>query len=62
MVSADNRIGILYKLYDSKKKGWQIYDVEVEGVSLIRSYKTQFDEILRHGTISDLLVKLEKTD
>jgi len=62
MVSDDNRIGILYKLYDSKKKGWQIYDVEVEGVSLIRSYKSQFNEELRKGSVSDFLAKLSKVD
>jgi len=62
MVSDDNRIGILYKLYHSKKRGWQIYDVEVEGVSLIRSYKSQFNEELQKSSVSDFLAKLAKVD
>jgi len=62
MVSTDNRIGILYKLYHSKKRGWQIYDVEVEGVSLISTYRAQFTEILRHKTTSYFLTKLENSD
>ena len=62
MVSDDNRIGILYKLYNSRKRGWQIYDVEVEGVSLIRSYKSQFNEELQKESVQDFLAKLEKVD
>lgn len=29
-----------------KKQGWKIYDVNIEGVSLIRNYGAQFQKIL----------------
>jgi len=48
----------LFKLWKSPN-GWKIYDVEIEGVSIIRTYKSQFNEILKKGTIEDLLKKLE---
>ncbi len=48
----------LFKFWKSKK-GWKIYDVEIEGVSIIRTYKSQFNQILSKGTIDDLLKKLE---
>jgi len=57
LVSPDNKISILYKLYNSNSS-WKIYDLEIQGVSLIRSYRSQFHEILKTGTFNDLLTKL----
>jgi phospholipid transport system substrate-binding protein len=39
---------------------WRIYDVEIEGVSILLTYRSQFDDILRRGTVQDLLSQLEK--
>jgi phospholipid transport system substrate-binding protein len=61
LVSEDNKIDMLYKLYKSKQ-GWKIYDIEIQGVSLISTYRSQFDEILRKKTVEDLLAKLEKPE
>ena len=61
LISKDNKINMLYKLYKSKQ-GWKIYDLEIQGVSLISTYRSQFDEILRNKTVDDLLAKLEKPE
>ncbi len=61
LTSKDNKISMLYKLYKSKQ-GWRIYDIEIQGVSLISTYRSQFDEILRNKTVNDLLAKLEKPE
>jgi len=58
LVSKDNRISMLYKFYQAQG-GWQIYDVEIEGVSIIQTYRSQFDGVLKTGTIDDLLEKLK---
>ena len=42
-------------------QGWKIYDVEIEGVSVLLTYRSQFNDILKNGTIEDLLSRLEKT-
>jgi len=59
LISKDNKISILYKLY---KAGdiWKIYDVEVEGVSIIQTYRSQFHQVLQNGTINDLLQKMQE--
>ena len=62
LISKDNVIDILYKLYKTKDKKWLIYDLEIQGVSIIKTYKTQFDQVLRSGTIDDLLAKLENPE
>ncbi len=61
LISKENRIGILYKFYRSRE-GWKIYDVEIEGVSIIQTYRSQFNGLLSEGTIDDLLEKLKTDD
>jgi phospholipid transport system substrate-binding protein len=59
LISKGSKIGMLYKFYQSSGQ-WLIYDLEIQGVSIIRSYQAQFKEILRNGTFDDLLLKMEK--
>jgi len=40
--------------------GWRVYDVVVEGVSLVSNYRSQFREILINKTPDDLLEILRK--
>jgi len=60
LISKGNEISMLYKLYPSNNS-WKIYDLEIQGVSIIMSYRSQFNEILQSGTIDDLLDRLEKS-
>ena len=55
----DKKVAIIYKLRKTDKS-WKIYDVEIQGVSVLLTYRSQFDEILSHGTVEDLLSRLEK--
>ena len=59
LIHEDKKVAILYKLRKVAKR-WKIYDVEIQGVSILLTYRSQFDEILRHGTVEDLLSRLEK--
>lgn len=59
LVSKDKDISILYKLHNRDKK-WKIYDVEIQGVSIVVTYRSQFDEMLRKGTVEDFLTELKK--
>jgi len=34
---------------------WKVYDVVIEGVSLVQNYRTQFREILMNKSPEDLL-------
>ena len=60
VIGKENTVEIIYKFYSSSGS-WKIYDVEINGVSLIQSYKSQFAEILKNGTIASLLEDLRKT-
>ena len=60
LISKGKKISMLYKFYNTNNN-WKIYDIEIQGVSIIRSYRSQFNEILQRGTMEDLFEKLEKS-
>lgn len=60
VVSDGKSTVILYKLRKTGQN-WKIYDVEIEGISILLTYRSQFDDILSRGTVKDLLSQLEKS-
>lgn len=51
---------VLYKFYRSRDRGWLIYDVDVLGVSIIQTYRSQFAGELQKGSMELLLQKLKE--
>ena len=39
-------------------KGWKIYDIVVEGVSLVLTYRSEFDQVVRQDGIEGLIKRL----
>jgi phospholipid transport system substrate-binding protein len=67
LISNDKEVAILYKLHKMDEAGrskmneyWKIYDVEIEGISILLTYRSQFDDILRRGGVKELFFQLEK--
>ena len=60
LVSKDKKVTILHKLRKVDKR-WKVYDVEIQGVSILLTYRSQFDDILQKGTVADLLARLEES-
>jgi len=58
LVSKDKKVSILHKLRKVDER-WKVYDVEIQGVSILLTYRSQFDDILQKGTVADLLARLE---
>jgi len=50
---------VVYKLR-SKNDKWLVYDVIIEGVSLVRNYRTQFDSIIEKEKYPGLVKRLEE--
>ena len=57
--SKDKKVAILYKLRKVEKR-WKVYDVEIQGISILLTYRSQFDDILSKSTVEDLLSRLEE--
>ena len=55
----DTQIPVNYRL---KKKGdkWMVYDVSIEGVSLVNNYRAQFNSIIVSKSYDALVEKLKK--
>ena len=55
MVTAKGaRVEIEYHLYHSQDR-WMVYDVSLNGVSLVGNYRTQFSRVLQRTSFDDLL-------
>ena len=52
-------IPVDYKIFKQGQK-WEVYDIIVEGVSLVNNYRTQFNQIIRSGSYEELVNKLKK--
>lgn len=59
VVTKTSEIPIHYRLIE-KNGNWKVYDVVIEGVSLVSNYRTQFREILANKTPETLLETLRK--
>lgn len=58
-VSERFNIPVEYKMV-READAWQIYDVLIEGVSLVRSYRATYNEILRKDGFEGLIKKMEE--
>ena len=52
-------IPVDYKIFKKDRK-WEVYDIVIEGVSLVNTYRSQFNQIIRSGSYEDLVSKLKK--
>lgn len=61
LVSKTDKKDMVYKFWKSKRRGWRVYDIVILGVSVVQTYRSQFNGLLRKGTIEDVLKKLRET-
>jgi len=55
----DTEVAVNYWMLN-KNGRWFVYDISVEGVSLVKNYRTQFNEILARSSYQELLKKLKE--
>ena len=59
VLTGKTEIPLDYRLLH-KSSAWRVYDVVVDGVSLVNNYRGQFSKILRNGSYTDLIDQLRK--
>ncbi len=57
--SNGQHIPLSYNLV-SKNGQWKIYDLSVEGVSLLQSFRSQFGQVLQNSSMKDLLAQMHQ--
>ncbi len=50
-------VAVDYRMRD-KGEGWKVYDVKIEGMSLITNYRSSFNRLMRTGGMNGLLTHL----
>lgn len=61
VITKEDPVEILYKLYFKKKtKKWRVYDVEIQDISIVKSYGMQYDQVLQKENVETLLKKMEE--
>jgi phospholipid transport system substrate-binding protein len=53
------KIPLNYRMLERDGK-WRVYDVVIEGVSMVKNYRGQFRELLSKGSPADLIETLKK--
>ena len=51
---------IIGYLLVERNGNWRIHDIELEGVSLVRNLRTQFNKIITHFSYSELLQRMQE--
>lgn len=57
--SQGQNIPLSYSLV-SKNGQWKIYDISVEGVSLLQSFRSQFAQALQHSSINEVIKQMQQ--
>ncbi|MCX7117148.1 MAG: ABC transporter substrate-binding protein [Legionellales bacterium] len=57
--SNGQNIPLSYSLV-AKNNGWKVYDLSVEGVSLLQSFRSQFGQILQNSSMKELISEMRK--
>jgi phospholipid transport system substrate-binding protein len=59
VTATGTEIPVDYKIFKKDRK-WEVYDIIIEGVSLVNNYRTQFNQIIRSGSYEELVSRLKK--
>jgi phospholipid transport system substrate-binding protein len=59
LTKSGNEIPIEYRMHRKGGDRWLVYDVIIEGVSLIANYRTQFNKIIQTSSYQELVKKMK---
>ena len=59
VITQKNEASVEYRLR-KKQSNWKVYDALIEGVSLVKNYRVQFDEIIRKSSYEALVKRIRK--
>lgn len=55
--NSNKKVSVNYHMHQTRK-GWKIYDVSVEGISMIGTYKSSFEPQLRNAGVDEVIESL----
>ena len=58
MLSDGGQMALDYKMHHTSDR-WQVYDINIEGVSLVANYRAQFNKVIRSESYGALIARLK---
>jgi|UniRef100_B8DNX9 phospholipid transport system substrate-binding protein len=58
VVIKDKQVPVAYRMLQNRQQNWVVYDVIIEGVSMVKNYRTQFQDLLEKGTADQLIERV----
>ena len=58
LLRKNDKIPMNYRLIE-KSGNWMVYDVVIEGVSLVSNYRSQFGQVIRQNSFAELLKRMK---
>lgn len=58
VVIKDKQVPVAYRMLQNDQQSWVVYDVIIEGVSMVKNYRTQFQDLLEKGTADQLIERV----
>ena len=58
VVVKDKQVPVAYRMLQNRQQRWVVYDVIIEGVSMVKNYRTQFQDLLEKGTADQLIERV----
>lgn len=62
IISQDKNYDIDFKFYPADGGEWKIYDVDILGVSIVQTYRSQFGDVVENISFDELLNRLNKAN
>lgn len=58
LLNDGNQLALDYKMHHTSDR-WQVYDINIDGVSLVANYRTQFNKVIRSESYEALIARLK---
>lgn len=59
---SDGELPVSYRLKFIESDGWKVFDIIIDGVSLLKNYRTDFQEHIQNNGINSLIVELNRDE
>ena len=57
---SEGELPVSYRLKFVESNGWKVFDIIIDGISLLKNYRTDFQEHIQNNGINSLIAELNK--
>ncbi len=57
---SEGELPVSYRLKFVESDGWKVFDIIIDGISLLKNYRTDFQEHIQNNGINSLITELNR--